>query len=367
LGTFLGATKFGVGAVIIGVSIGAFLHMLIQAIWIYRSGNGPKFIKDLDFTEIKKTFLLSVPRTISLSASSLVGLCFVAIASKFPVGSIAVYTFSFNLQSVPLVIIGASYSLAAFPTLAGHYVRKELMAIGACLGSGLRHIIFWSLPVTALFIVLRAHIVRVILGSGAFDWSDTKMTAAALALFVISVVFQSIQLFLTRAHYAFGKTRLPLFINLGNAALTVSIAVVLAKYFSPNGIFFGSLAKILKIEGLSRLSVLSLPLAFSFGALVSAILLWFFLEREIRQQITPSILVSFRDSLLAALCLGGVTALALRVFDNVFILDSTLGVFLHAFVSGMIGIAAGILILKLIKNREIKEIIEKSKSPKGAP
>ena len=44
-----------------------------------------------------------------------------------------------------------------------------------------RQIIFWSLPITFLFIVLRAQIVRVLLGSGAFSWNDTRLAAAALA------------------------------------------------------------------------------------------------------------------------------------------------------------------------------------------
>ena len=362
LGAFFGASKFGVIAVIIGVTIGAFMHMLIQVIWAYRSGNGPKFIKNVDLSEVKKTFTLSVPRTISLSASSLVGLFFVAIASKLPTGSIAVYSFSFNLQSVPLVIIGASYSLAAFPTLAGHYIKKEISEIGECLSSGLRHIIFWSLPVASLFIVLRAHIVRVILGSGAFDWSDTRITAATLALFVLSVVFQSIQLFLTRAHYAFGKTRLPLIINLGNAFLTVSLAVIFAKYFSPQGIFFSFVAKVLKVEGLERIGVLGLPIAFSIGALISAVLLWFFLDREVRQPITSSVVISFRDSAISALCIGVATSISLHLFDGIFKLDSVLGVFSHAFVSGTIGITLGIIILILIKNREMGEIISKFQS-----
>lgn len=358
-GTILGAAKFGVKAVVWGVVLGALMHMLIVVIWAYRSGKGPSFIKNVDWPEIKKTFTLSVPRTISLSASSLVGLFFVAIASKFPTGSIAVFSFSFNLQSVPLVIIGVSYSLAAFPTLAGHYVKKELEAIGECLGSGLRYIIFWSLPITALFIVLRAHIVRVILGSGAFDWSDTKMTAAALALFVISVVFQSIQLFLTRAHYAFGKTRLPLFINLGNAVLTVSLALMFTKYFSPTGVFFSFLAKILKVEGLERIGVLSLPIAFSIGALISAILLWLFLEKEIRKTTVSAIAHSFRDSFLVALCVGAVTTGVLHLLSGVFDLDSGIEVFLHAFISGMIGIGVGALVLRFIKNKEILEIFAK--------
>ncbi|MFA6270430.1 MAG: lipid II flippase MurJ [Candidatus Paceibacterota bacterium] len=363
LGAFFGASQFGVAAVVTGVAVGAFLHMLVQMIWVYRSGNGPKFIKDLDLLEVKKTFALSIPRTLSLSASSLVGLFFVVIASKFPTGSIAVFTFSFNLQSIPLVIIGASYSLAAFPTLAGHYVKGELLEIGACLSSGLRHIIFWSLPVAALFIVLRAHVVRVILGSGSFDWSDTKMTAAALALFVFSVVFQSIQLFLTRAHYAFGKTRLPLFINLGNALLTVSLAMIFAKYFAPNGLFFTFVANILKVEGLERVSVLSLPIAFSIGAFISATLLWLFLEKEIRKSATAMLVVSFRDSILNAFCIGFVTSISLHLLDGLFDLDATLEVFAHAFISGIIGIAAGILLLLLIKNKEMAEIIAKFKKP----
>jgi putative peptidoglycan lipid II flippase len=357
LGALFGASKFGIKAVIIGVSVGAFLHMLIQIIWVYRSGNGPKFIKDLNFEEVKRTFTLSVPRTISLSASSLVGLFFVAIASKFPTGSIAVFSFSFNLQSVPLVIIGASYSLAAFPTLAGHYVKKELVAIGECLSSGLRHIIFWSLPITALFIVLRAHIVRVILGSGAFDWSDTKMTAAALALFAVSMTFQSAQLFLTRAYYAFGKTRLPLFINIGSAFVTVISAFIFMNFLSPNGAFFGFVARILKVEGLERIAVLGLPIAFSIGSIISALLLWFFLDGEIKKNLSLSIITSFRDSFITAICVGIVTNISLHIFDGIFTLDSALGVFSHAFISGMVGIIVGIFILILIRNREIKEII----------
>jgi len=361
-GTLIGAKSFGVEAVIYGVVIGAFLHLIIQVIWVYRSGNGPKFVTNLDLKEIKKTFLLSVPRTISLSASSLVGSIFVAIASKFPEGSIAAYTFSFNLQSVPLVIIGSSYSLAAFPTLAGHFIKKELSAIGVCISSGIRHIIFWSLPITALFVVLRAHIVRVILGSGAFSWSDTRITAAALALFVISVVFQNIQLFLTRAHYAFGKTRLPLFINLGNAILTVILAFVFSLYFSPEGTFFSNISRLLKVDGLVRVAVLGLPIAFSIGATFSAILLWQFLEKEIKHSSIKPILICFRDSLLNALLIGATTSFALRFFDDVFSLDYAFGVFMQAFISGMIGIAVGVAFLLIIRNMELKEILDSMKS-----
>ena len=128
------------------------------------------------------------------------------------------------MQSVPLAIVGASYSLAAFPTLAGLWTKGDTRTFVSTLSTAMRHIFFWSVPALVLFVVLRAQIVRTVLGSGAFDWSDTRLTAASLALFAVSVVAQSAILLLTRAYYAAGKTRAPLFIAFGGALITVCSA-----------------------------------------------------------------------------------------------------------------------------------------------
>jgi len=79
-----------------------------------------------------------------------------------------------------------SYSLAAFPTLTKLYSAGNREQFVEQLRTSARHIIFLSLPAMVLFIVLRAQIVRTILGTGQFSWSDTRLTAAALALFIIS-------------------------------------------------------------------------------------------------------------------------------------------------------------------------------------
>jgi peptidoglycan biosynthesis protein MviN/MurJ (putative lipid II flippase) len=43
------------------------------------------------------------------------------------VGAIAVFNLAFNLQSVPLSIVGASYSLAAFPSISEHYAKNNIV------------------------------------------------------------------------------------------------------------------------------------------------------------------------------------------------------------------------------------------------
>ena len=95
-------------------------------------------------------------------------LALVGMASLMTVGSISVFNFSNNLEGVPLSIIGVSYSLAAFPTLS-QFITKNLKGeFPSHISAALRHTIFWSIPISVLFIVLRAQIVRVIYGAGKF-------------------------------------------------------------------------------------------------------------------------------------------------------------------------------------------------------
>jgi len=50
----------------------------------------------------------------------------------------------------------------------------------------LHSILFWILPFSILFFVLRAQIVRVALGAGNFNWTDTRLTAAFLGILSIA-------------------------------------------------------------------------------------------------------------------------------------------------------------------------------------
>ena len=75
-----------------------------------------------------------------------------------------------------------------------------------------RQIIFWSITASALIIVLRAQIVRVVFGFGQFGWQDTRLTAAAMAIFAFSITAQSVIVIFTRAFYASGKTWKPIMI-----------------------------------------------------------------------------------------------------------------------------------------------------------
>ncbi|MCL4387327.1 oligosaccharide flippase family protein, partial [Patescibacteria group bacterium] len=265
--------------------------------------------------------------------------------------AVAVFNLAFNLQSVPLSVVGASYSLAAFPTLSEHYAQKNIIECGRYIGESLRYIAFWTLPLSALFIILRAHVVRVVLGSGAFSWTDTKLTAAVMSLFAISFVFQSVQLFLTRAHYALGKTKIPLLLGMFGALITATMASLF--YFGFLSGVMVWLERILEIEGMAGAKIIILPVSFSFGAMFTAIGLWLSLNKETKSVAKKGLLRAIIEAASASLIIGLVTFYSLRIFDRFFVLNSLVNVLGHALFSGLVGIAFGIIFLILIKNKEI--------------
>ena len=270
-------------------------------------------------------------------------------------GSIAVFNLSFNLQSVPLTIIGVSYSMAAFPTLAALYAGGKIKEFIDSIASAARHIIFWALPITALFIVLRAQVVRTILGSGEFDWTSTRLVAAALALFAISVVAQSLVLLFVRGYYAVGKTTKPLVINVFSSGVIMVAAYLLTSMFNNSITFATFIENLFRVEGIPGTLILMLPLAYTIGMLINVVIFWISYEKDFPGFSKP-LFLTLRHSFYAAMMMGTVSYIALGVFDNFFDLQTLVGIFAQGLFSGVVGIAAGVLLLKVLGNQELEDL-----------
>lgn len=355
---------FGLAGIAYGVLLGAALHMSIQLPVLLANGFIPKFTLSFDWRETKEVFLLSFPRTLTVSVSHLTILILTAAASLMAEGSIAVFNLSYNLQSVPLTVIGISYSVAAFPTLARLFSNGERSAFVAQIMNAARHIIFWSFPVLILFIVLRAQIVRTILGTGEFGWAETRLTAAALALFAVSIIAQSLVLLFVRGYYVAGYTKKPLVINLLSSALVVVFAVLLLLAFGTSAFFRYFIESLLRVSDVEGAAVLMLPLAFSLGMLANVLLLWFVFKRDFEslsengaaRREYEELAVTFRHSFSASVIAGFVAFQFLRVFDDIFNLNTFWGIFAQGSLSGTLGLIAGILVLWLVDNGELREV-----------
>lgn len=339
-----------------GVLVGAFLHLLIQFPFILEERLLPRPTRTIDWKTVGAVVKLSLPRTLALSAHQIALLFVVGLASVIASGAIAVFQLAYNLQAVPLAIVGVSYSVAAFPTLARLFTSGDRPQFLAHVANAARHILFWSLPIMALFIVLRAQIVRVILGVGAFGWQETRLTAAALALFAISLAAQNLNLLFVRAYYASGNTKKPLVVNLITAILVIVFSFGLVVLFESVPAFRVFMETLLRVTGIPGTAVLMLPLGYSLALIINAILLWILFQRDF-SRFFKEVAPTFIQSAVAAFIMGAVSYLGLDILDDVFNLDTFWGILLQGFLAGLAGILAGIAFLLVLKNSELTEVV----------
>jgi len=346
---------FGVTGLAFGVVLGACMHLLIQLPVLFKYNFLPKITHPKKWKETGKVFVLSIPRTIGLSCNSIAEIAIISLATTFTVGSVSVYQLSFNMESFPITIIGLSYSVAVFPLLTSLWKKGDYQKYLEYVSNVSRQIIFWSLPIISLFVVLRAHIVRVVLGSGNFSWTHTRLVAASLALFTFAVIGQGMIHLFVRAYYAKGNTYKPLFVNILSASFIIVSAHLLSRLFISNDTFRYFIESLLRVVDVPGTEVLMLPLAYAIGSLINAFVLIILFSRDMKiygfdsKPIAKTFLYSFGAS-----CFIGLGAyMTLNIFAPLYDQSTFIGILLQGIVAGLVGTSLGLIVLKLLKSEEL--------------
>lgn len=249
--------RYDVSAVIAGVLIGAFLHMLIQLPSAWVLGFRPKIVLDFKNLVVRKVGRLMMPRAIGLGSAQIQLVAFTAFASAIP-GAVAIYNLADNIQTVPVVIFGTSLATAVFPTLAEHF--KEKPVFQHYFVKTARVILFFTIPATLGILVLRAQVVRLILGYGFFGWAQTRMATDALGFFAIGIVAGALVPLLARSFYALQNTFYPMVVSIIAVIISICLGYVLVGTYGVAG----------------------LALAFSLGSWLSFVILLTGLSRRLR-------------------------------------------------------------------------------------
>lgn len=362
LGIIVGVTVFypllGITGLAWGVVLGAILHLCIQIPVLVHHKFVPVFTTKINFSEIKSIAMTSIPRTLGLSMSSLTALILTSLASTLSTGSIALFSLTNNILNVPIGVVGIAYSVASFPTLVKFFQNNEHEYFVSHILNATRKIIFWSVPIMVLFIILRAQIVRVVLGSQSFSWSDTKLAAATLAILMLGLVSESLIHLLVRGYYAMGNTKKPLLVNFIGELITIILAIGFIFLFRNVPGFSTFWVNILRLDGVADITLLALPLAFAIGNIFNYFTLWALFRKDFPNSDTFPVLRTFVQTTAASLCMGAVTYGSLNIFVLLIRQNTFWGIFIQGFLSGILGISIFIAVLIMLKNSEIQEFIK---------
>lgn len=349
---------FGLYGLALGVVLGSFMHFLIQLISLVLAGF--KFSPIINFKEpgLRKIFLLTLPRSIGSMVSNFNLFFITALASTFTTGSLSVLTLANDVQTFPINFIGVSFATASFPILARKWAEGKNGQFTEKLNFTIRHIIFLITPLAFMTFILRAQIVRVILGAGQFGWRDTQLTAACLGISSVSIFALSIIPLLYRSFYSVLDTKTPVIIAFFSVLFNVLIAFLLTHLLGFSNIFKDTLANILKIQNLDNIEVVGLSLALAISSLIQLSLLAFFFRKKIDNFEVGKIFSSLWKILIASIAMSVIVYFSLYFAANFLSTKYFFGIFSQMVFSVIVGILAYLASAYFLKSSELKTIYE---------
>jgi putative peptidoglycan lipid II flippase len=278
-----------------------------------------------------------IPRMFSSASNQLSLLLITIFASTLAAGSLTVFTFANNVQSVVLGLIGVPFALAAFPVLSNKYAMGDLQSFAKVFSKTLRRIVYYAVPLSMLFFVLREQIVRIVYGAGHFSIDDTIVTYQVLGIMCLSLFAQSIIPLLSRGFYAMHDTKTPFFIALFSQIINAILIITLIR----------------------SMAVYAIAIAFSITATLNALLLFALLHRSIDDHEYKDTLRTFAQISIATFVTIVVTMFVRNYLGNILPLQYVVGVLGQLVIAGSIGSATYIFVTAIFKVREYETIKKK--------
>lgn len=243
--------KFGPMGLAYGTIFGAFLHAASRvSMGGSRIGRPHRRIEILS-PVVKKTLRLMMPKMAQIIAWQVLLLWFVRLATTMDAGSVTVYNFARNFQSMPVSLIGIAIALSAFTTLSHFSLDKDEKHFRKTLMHKALLMLAMTIPIAIGLALIAPFLIRFLLGGGAFDAQAITLTAMLLQVYAFSIPLESLMHLLARAHYALAHTLLPSLIHIVSILAIITLSWLWA----------------------DRFGIMVIPISFGIGQLMQIILL----------------------------------------------------------------------------------------------
>ncbi len=328
----------GIFSAAYGVILGAFIFVLIQLPFVKKVGFSFKPTFSLKTNGVMEVLKLMWPRTLSIGIFQLGTVITVTLVSFLPNPgrNYVIFDYAQTLAFAPVALFGQAIAQAAFPVLSKE--RERLEDFKTTFITSLNQMLYLVLPVSALLLVLRIPIVRLIYGAAQFDWDATVLTGKTLAFFSISIFAQALVYLISRGFYALHDTKTPLVVG----GLTTGFMILLGALF----IF------------VYHYGIESIAVAYSVASIVDIIILFIFLDRKIGGFRKVSLAVSLTKITLATVFTGFALYIPIKLLDQlVFDTTKTINLIFLTGISSFAGLSLYLFLTWLFNVKEASMFI----------
>lgn len=331
--------QFRVMGLGMGVLLGAFLHLLIQLPHVIK--NGFHYQPVISINEgVKKVWKMYLPKVFLIDISQ-VSLFIGSVIASTQEKAVSVFNLAYNLDSLPLGLFALSFVVAVFPRLSEMYAQDNIQEFKKEFSNVLLQIIFLILPISLILIILRAQVVRLVYGTGRFDWEDTTLTLETLGFFAISLFAQGLIPLLNRAFYSRHNTKTPTMVGVASIIINIILSIVLFQ---------------------TRLGISGLALAFSIASIFNLIVLGSILHYQLGgfggKEVVNSILKITAASIIMVIITQSVKNYFGMILTDV---DTFFDVLGQVLIAGSVGAVVYLSIGIALKLKEAEKFIKFAK------
>jgi len=220
-----------------GIVAGTAAELLIQVPAVLRRAEGgARLFAPLRHPAVRQVGALLVPIVLSLGVVNFNVLIDTIFASLISDPAPAVIDKAYRLFQLPQGMFAIAIGTVLFPTLSRLAATARFGEFRAGLTTGIKQVIFMTLPFVAFFIILAQPTIRLVFEHGKMTAADTEQVARALMFFSPGMVFVSATTLLSRGFYGIQKTWVPLTVGVVNLILNALLDWLLYRPLGVGGV-----------------------------------------------------------------------------------------------------------------------------------
>lgn len=327
----IGSSNYGIEGLAIIIVVGTLVQVFFQIPFIKKMNYNFRFEIDSSHFVNIRLFKNLLPVLLGSTILQFYSIIEKSIASSLQVGSITALSLAYMLIMFVTGIITSSVSTVYFTELSIFHINKEQISFNSLFVSTINIIIIIVIPISIGLIILRYPITEILFLRGKFNVDATILTSNALLYYSIGLVGYSMREILNRT----------LFVLKVNNSYLVSTILFILSFFT----FSLFLTRMIGTSGLA------------LGNTVAVYLNLLYLIYSIRKFIYwtsfKNIFVTFNKSLFSSLIMGFVT------YGAFYLIGSNFPIIIKLLVSTSLSIITYGIILKLLKVKELEEMINK--------
>ncbi len=237
--TVIGFGRLGIGALVAGTIIGYVAQLAVQVPAFLALG-GFTWTVDLRHPGIGRVAQTLGPIAIG-SAAGQVALFFDRFfASGLNEGSISGMNYAAKIVGFPQQLFVTAIATVIFPVLAAHFAHGNRVAMRQSVATGLKLVIFLTVPSALGLIMLAGPIVRTLFERGAFTPAATVLCASLLPYAAAGLVALAANVILTRCTFACRYERATVVISVSTVIANVILSVLWLPLLGARGLLLAN-------------------------------------------------------------------------------------------------------------------------------